>query len=112
MVDGGTAAPPIQMVKELESVKSELEGVRGELEGALGEAASERAAASEAAAARDQVWSLSSFEVSRQLLTNDLDQVSSVSLQISYLTAFTNKGLFELTRPAPFVDTGCLVVFC
>ena len=44
-----------------------------------------------------QVWSLSSFEVSRQLLTNGLNQVSSVSLLMTSSTALANKGLFELT---------------
>ena len=45
-----------------------------------------------------QVWSLSSFDASRQLLTNDLDQVSSVSLHMTSSTAIPNKGLFMLTR--------------
>ena len=45
-----------------------------------------------------QVWSLSSFKVSRQLLTNDLNQVSSVSLLMTSSTALANEGLFELTR--------------
>ena len=44
-----------------------------------------------------QVWSLSSFKVSRQL-SNDLNQVSSVSLLMTSSTALTNEGLFELTR--------------
>merc|ERR1712219_44220 len=46
---------------------------------------------------KEQVWSLSSFEVSRQLLTNDLNQVSSVSLLMTSSTALANEGLFELT---------------
>ena len=37
-----------------------------------------------------QVWSLSRFEVSRQLLTNDLNQVSSVSLLMTASTALAN----------------------
>ena len=42
-----------------------------------------------------QAWSLSSFKVSRLLLTNDLNQVSPVSLLMTAI-----KGLFELTlRP-------------
>merc|ERR1711923_572986 len=45
-----------------------------------------------------QVWSLSSFKVSRQLLANDLHQVSSVSLLMTSLLALANEGLFELTR--------------
>ena len=45
-----------------------------------------------------QVWSLSSLEVRRQLSTNDLNQVSFVSLLMTSLTVFTNEGLFELTR--------------
>ena len=48
-------------------------------------------------ALRTQVWSLSSFKVSRQLLMNDLNQVSSVSLLVTASTAFANEGLFELT---------------
>ena len=43
-----------------------------------------------------QVWSLSSFKVSRQLLTNDSNQVSSVSLLMTSSTALANEGLFEL----------------
>ena len=46
----------------------------------------------------NQVWSLSSFKVSCQLLTNDLNQVSSVSLLMTSSTALANEGLFELTR--------------
>ena len=46
----------------------------------------------------DQVWSLSSFKVSRQLLTNDLDQVSSVSLLMTSSTALPNEWLLGLTR--------------
>ena len=45
-----------------------------------------------------QVWSLSSLEVSRQLLTDDLNQVSSVSLLMTSSTSLTNGGLFKLTR--------------
>ena len=45
-----------------------------------------------------QVWSLSSFEISCQLLTNDLNQVSSVSLLMTASMALANEGLFELTR--------------
>ena len=56
-----------------------------------------------------QVWSLSSFKVSRQLLTNDLNHVSSVSLLMTASTALANKGLF-LADLAPFVDTGRLIV--
>ena len=55
-----------------------------------------------------QVWSLSSLKVSRQLSTNDLNQVSSVSLLMTSSTALTNEGLFELTRRT-FDDTGRLV---
>ena len=44
-----------------------------------------------------QVWSLSSLEVSRQLVTNDLNQVSCVSLPMTSWTALANGGLFELT---------------
>ena len=44
-----------------------------------------------------QVWSLSSFEVSRQLLKNVLNEVSSVSLFMTSSTALANEGLFELT---------------
>ena len=45
-----------------------------------------------------QVWTLSSFKLSRQLLTNDLNQVLSVSLLMTAPTALTKEGLFELTR--------------
>ena len=45
-----------------------------------------------------QVWSLSSFEVSRQVSRNDLNQISSVSLLMISLTALANEGLFDLTR--------------
>ena len=45
-----------------------------------------------------QVESLTSFKVSRQLLMNDLNQVSSVSLLMTSSTALANEGLFELTR--------------
>ena len=44
-----------------------------------------------------QVWSLSSFEVSCQLLMNYLSQVSSISVQMTSSTALANEGLFELT---------------
>ena len=44
----------------------------------------------------DQVWSLSSFKVSRQLLINNLNQVSSVSLLMTSSTALANEGIFEL----------------
>ena len=43
----------------------------------------------------NHVWSLSSFEVRCQLLTNDLYQVSSVSLLVTSSTALANKGLFD-----------------
>ena len=45
-----------------------------------------------------QVGSLSSSEAGRQLLMNDWNQVSSVSLLMTSSTALANKGLFELTR--------------
>ena len=45
-----------------------------------------------------QVWSLSSSKVSRQLLRNDLNPVSSVSLLRTASTALANEVLFELTR--------------
>ena len=45
-----------------------------------------------------QVWSLSRFKVSCRLITNDLDQVSPVSLLMTALTALANEGLFEQTR--------------
>ena len=45
-----------------------------------------------------QVWSLSDFEVSGQLLTNDLNQVSSVSLLMTSSKALANQGLFEPTQ--------------
>ena len=48
--------------------------------------------------AAGQVWSLSSFEVSCQLFTNDLNQVSSVSVLMTSSTALGNEGLFELSR--------------
>ena len=44
-----------------------------------------------------QVWSLPSSEVSCQLLTNDLNQVSSVSTLLTSSTSLVNKELFELT---------------
>ena len=47
---------------------------------------------------RVKVWSLSSFNVSPQLLKNKLNQVSSVSLLMTSSTALANEGLFELTR--------------
>ena len=54
-----------------------------------------------------------SYEVSCQLLTNDLNRGSSVSLLITALTALANEGLFELARrpsltravSLPFADT-------
>ena len=45
-----------------------------------------------------QVRSLSTFKVSRQLLTNDLNQVSSISLLMTSSSALANEGFFELTR--------------
>ena len=45
-----------------------------------------------------QVWSLSIFKVNHQVSTNDLIQVSSVSLLMTASTALANEGLFELTR--------------
>ena len=45
-----------------------------------------------------QVWSLSSFKVNRQLLTNDMNQVWSVSLLMTSLTDLANEGLSELTQ--------------
>ena len=45
-----------------------------------------------------KVWSLSSFKVSGQLLTKDLNQVSSFSLLMTSSTALPNEGLLELTR--------------
>ena len=44
-----------------------------------------------------QVWSLSSFKASCQLLKNDLIRVSSVSLLMTSSTALANEELFELT---------------
>ena len=38
------------------------------------------------------------FKVSRQVLTNDLNQVSSVSLLMTSLSALANKGLLEVTQ--------------
>ena len=53
-----------------------------------------------------QVWSLSSFEVSRQLLMNYLNHVWFVSLIMAASTALTNEGLFELTwRSLSFAET-------
>ena len=49
-----------------------------------------------------QVWSLSRFKMSCQLLMNDLNHVSSVSLLMTASTALANEGLFELTRRLPF----------
>ena len=46
----------------------------------------------------EQVWSLSSFKVSRQLLTNDLNEVSSVSLLMTASAALANEGLFGLNQ--------------
>ena len=52
-------------------------------------------------AAAAQVWSLSSQKVSCQLLTDDLNQVSCISLLMTSSTALANEGLFELTlRPS------------
>ena len=45
-----------------------------------------------------QVWSLSNFKVSRQLLVNGLNLVSSVSLLKTASTALANEGLFKLTQ--------------
>ena len=45
-----------------------------------------------------QVWSLTSFKVSSQLLTNALDQVSSVSLLMTALTALAKNRLLEPSR--------------
>ena len=45
-----------------------------------------------------QVWSLSGLKVSWQVLRENLNQVSSVSLLMTSSTALANKGLFELTR--------------
>ena len=48
-----------------------------------------------------QVWSLSRFKVSCQLITFDLNRISSVSLLMTASTALANEGLFELTlRPS------------
>ena len=47
---------------------------------------------------QQQVWSLSSFKVSRQLLTNYLNQVSSVSWLRTSSMALANEGLLELTQ--------------
>ena len=46
---------------------------------------------------RLKVWSLSSVAVSCQLLTKDLNQVSSVSLLVTSPMALANQELFELT---------------
>ena len=46
---------------------------------------------------RSQVWSLSSFKVSCQLLMNDLNQDLPVYLLLTPSTFLSNKGLFELT---------------
>ena len=54
---------------------------------------------------RVQVWSLSSFKVSCQLLKNDLNRVSSVSLLMTSSTALANEGLFELTRRPSLTGT-------
>ena len=45
-----------------------------------------------------QVWSLSGLKVSWQVLRENLNQVSSVSLLMTASTALANEGLFELTR--------------
>ena len=42
-----------------------------------------------------QVWSLSSFKVSCQLLTNDLNEVASVSLLMTASTALAKEGLLS-----------------
>ena len=47
---------------------------------------------------QQQVWSLSSFKVSHQLLMNDLNHVWSVSLLMTASTALANEGDFEPTR--------------
>ena len=57
-----------------------------------------------------QVWRLSSFEVSCQLLTTDLNQVLSVSLLMTSSTALTNQGLYELT-PLPLLTWAVLLSF-
>ena len=44
------------------------------------------------------VWSLSSFEVSYQILMNDLNQVLPVPLLMTSSRALANEGLFVLTR--------------
>ena len=49
-------------------------------------------------AEQNQVWSLSSFEVIHQPLTNDLNQVLSVFLLVISSTALANNGLHELTH--------------
>ena len=59
-----------------------------------------------------QVWSLSSFEVSCQLLTNYLNQVSSVSLIMTSLTALANEELFELTRRPLLTQAVLLSTVC
>ena len=46
----------------------------------------------------NQVWSLSGLKVSWQVLRENLNQVSSVSLLMTASTALANEGLFELTR--------------
>ena len=45
-----------------------------------------------------QVWSLSSFKVSRQLLINDLNQVLYFSLLTTAWTALAKEDFFELTH--------------
>ena len=77
--------------------EDESKRMKKELEDAL-------TAKQESEARLAQVWSLSSFKVSRQLLANDLNQVSFISLLMTSSTALANKGLFELTqRPS----SGC-----
>ena len=44
-----------------------------------------------------QVWSLSSFKNSYQILTNDMNQVYFVSVLMTSSTALANKRAFELT---------------
>ena len=56
------------------------------------------------------VWSLSSFEVSCQLFTNDLNQVSSVSVLMTSSTAPANEGLFVLTL-SPLLTQALLLSF-
>ena len=68
-------------------------------EGGAGSAGTEAEKALDALVERagPQVLSLSSFKVSRQFLTCDLNHVLFVSLLITSSTALANLGLFELT---------------